>query len=415
MSHELASSADGLAAPVDTSSVSPLPPGRRVLALLSALMGFASISTDLYLPAMPAMGRDFGADPGSIELTVSGFLIGFSLGQLFWGPVGDRYGRRLPVAVGLLLFVIGSAGCAISGSAAEMMLWRVVQAIGACSGVVLARAMVRDLYEGSRAAQMLSILITVMAVAPLLGPIVGGQILAIAGWRSIFWVLVAVGLATLAALFTVPETLPASRRNKNSITDAVLGYGKLLANRRLLGFAAAGGFFYAGIYAYIAGTPFAYIDYYHVPVGLYGVLFALGIVGIMVTNMVNSRLVTRLGSTTLLRFGTFGAMASGFAILVAGATGWGGLWALTTLLFVFVSWSGLIVANSIGGALQDFPEQAGAVSALVGAIHYGSGIAGSAAVSALADGTPWGLTLVIGVAGIGSFASLVLVAPGQAP
>ncbi|PKA44537.1 multidrug effflux MFS transporter (plasmid) [Rhizobium sullae] len=413
MSHELANSADCLAAPVDTSSVSPLPPRRRVLAVLSALMGFASISTDLYLPAMPAMGRDFGADPGSIELTVSGFLIGFSLGQLFWGPVGDRYGRRLPVAVGLLLFVIGSAGCAMSGSAAEMILWRVVQAIGACSGVVLARAMVRDLYEGSRAAQMLSILITIMAVAPLLGPIVGGQILAIAGWRSIFWVLVAVGLATLAALFTVPETLPAERRNKNSITDAVLGYGKLLANRRLLGFAAAGGFFYAGIYAYIAGTPFAYIDYYHVPAGLYGVLFALGIVGIMVTNMVNSRLVTRLGSTTILRFGTFGAMASGFAILVAGATGWGGLWALTTLLFVFVSWSGLIVANSIGGALQDFPEQAGAVSALVGAIHYGSGIAGSAAVSALADGTPWALTLVIGVAGIGSFGSLVLVAPGR--
>ncbi|TCU20081.1 MFS transporter [Rhizobium sullae] len=217
-------------------------------------------------------------------------------------------------------------------------------------GVVLARAMVRDLYEGSRAAQMLSILITIMAVAPLLGPIVGGQILAIAGWRSIFWVLVAVGLVTMAALFTVPETLPAERRNRNSIMDAVLGYGKLLANRRLLGFAAAGGFFYAGIYAYIAGTPFAYIDYYHVPAGLYGVLFALGIAGIMVTNMVNSRLVTRLGSTTLLRFGTFGAMASGFAILVAGATGWGGLWALTTLLFVFVSWSGLIVANSIGGA-----------------------------------------------------------------
>src|SRR3954464_5875488 len=173
----------------------------RVLAILSALMGFASISTDLYLPAMPAMGRALGADAGTVELTVSGYLIGFSLGQLLWGPIGDRYGRRGPVAIGLVLFVIGSAGCALAGSAAGMIGWRGVQAVGACAGVVLARAMVRDLYAGERAAQMLSTLMTVMAVAPLLGPILGGQILAVAGWRAIFWTLVGVGVVTLAALF----------------------------------------------------------------------------------------------------------------------------------------------------------------------------------------------------------------------
>ena len=160
--------------------------GWRVLAILSALMGFASISTDLYLPAMPAMGRALGADAGMVELTVSGYLIGFSLGQLLWGPIGDHYGRRLPVAIGLVLFVIGSAGCALADSAGAMIGWRIVQAVGACAGVVLSRAMVRDLYEGYRAAQMLSTLMTVMAIAPLLGPILGGQILAFAGWRAIF-------------------------------------------------------------------------------------------------------------------------------------------------------------------------------------------------------------------------------------
>ncbi len=415
MAHELAGSADDRAetiapSPPTASPPAATPPRLRVLAVLSALMGFASISTDLYLPAMPAMGRDLGADTGSIELTVSGFLIGFSLGQLFWGPLGDRYGRRLPVAVGLLFFVIGSAGCAISNSAGEMICWRVVQAVGACAGVVLARAMVRDLYEGSRAAQMLSTLMTVMAIAPLLGPIVGGQILALSGWRTIFWVLVAVGLATLAALFTIPETLAEERRNREPIMSALAGYACLIRNRRLLGFAAAGGFFYAGIYAYIAGTPFAYIDYYRVAPELYGIIFALGIVGIMATNMLNSRLVARLGTTTMLKIGTSGAMMSGLATLAAGMTGWGGLWALAALLLLFVSWSGLIVANSIGGALQDFPARAGAVSALVGALHYGSGIAGSAAVSALADGTPRPLALVTALAGIGSFASLSLVA-----
>ena len=126
----------------------------RTLATLSALMGFASISTDFYLPAIPAMGRTLGAEPGTVELTISGYLIGFSLGQLVWGPISDRYGRRLPVAIGLVLFVVGSAGCALSGSAWAMIGWRILQAVGASAGVVLSRAMVRDLYQGNRAAQI---------------------------------------------------------------------------------------------------------------------------------------------------------------------------------------------------------------------------------------------------------------------
>ncbi|MGC3990683.1 MAG: MFS transporter [Chthoniobacteraceae bacterium] len=181
-----------------------------VLIILSLLMGFASISTDLYLPAMPAIGASFGTKAGMIEWTISGYLVGFSLGQLLWGPLGDRYGRLVPVALGLALFAIGSAGCALAGSAWAMIGWRVVQAVGACAGVVLARAMVRDLYTGNRAAQMMSTLMTVMAIAPLLGPTVGGQILALGSWRAIFWTLVGVGLATLALLLALPETLPAN-------------------------------------------------------------------------------------------------------------------------------------------------------------------------------------------------------------
>ncbi|MCJ9724067.1 multidrug effflux MFS transporter [Agrobacterium sp. BETTINA12B] len=366
-------------------------------------MGFASISTDLYLPAMPAMGRDLGADTGAIELTISGFLIGFSLGQLLWGPVGDRYGRRLPVAIGLVLFVIGSAGCAMAGSASTMIGWRIVQAVGACAGVVLSRAMVRDLYEGSRAAQMMSTLMTVMAIAPLLGPVVGGQILAFAGWRAIFWTLVGVGLLTLAALFTLPETLPAERRNLQPLGRAIIGYGTLLRHRRLLGYAGTGGFLYGGIYAYIAGTPFAYITYHHVPAGLYGLLFAIGIVGIMIANIANSRLVSRFGGDRLLLHGSTAAALSGVVLAMAAWTDWGGLWGLVVPLFLFISATGFIVANSIAGALTDFPERAGTVSALVGALHYGSGIFGSALVGTFADGTPWPMGWVIALAGIGSF------------
>nr|WP_280518163.1 MFS transporter [Rhizobium lusitanum] len=256
---------------------------------------------------------------------------------------------------------------------------------------------------------MLSTLITVMAVAPLLGPIVGGQVLAVAGWRAIFWLLAVVGLAALAALFTIPETLPLERRRRDSMLVALGGYSRLLADRRLIGYAAVGGFFYAGVFAYIAGTPFAFIEYYHVPPQLYGVLFALGIVGVMAANVINAKFVIRFGSRRLLQLGAAGAAACGVVLTITGVNGWGGLAGLAIPLFVFVSWSGLIVANSIGGALQGFPERAGAVSALVGALHYGCGIVGSAAVSAFADGTPRPLAAVAAIAGIASFASLALL------
>jgi DHA1 family bicyclomycin/chloramphenicol resistance-like MFS transporter len=387
----------------------------RVLGTLSALMGFASISTDLYLPAMPTMVRDLHTDAGSLEMTVSGYLIGFSLGQLLWGPISDRHGRRLPVAIGMTLFITGSAACAFADSAWTLIAARLVQAVGACAGVVLARAMVRDLYEGHRAAQMLSTLMTVMAIAPLLGPLAGGQILLLAGWRAIFWTLVGVGLATLGAVFALPETLSPLRRNHEPLGEALVRYASLLRDRRILGYAGAGGFFYGGAYAYIAGSPFAYISYHHVPPQLYGLLFALGIVGIMISNLINARLVRRLGGERLLKRGAAAAAVAGVALALAARTDFGGLWGLVVPLFLFTCSTGFIVANSLAGAMADFPKRAGAVSALVGAIHYGGGIIGSAAVGAFANGTPWPLGWVIALAGIGTWVCARLVEPRLAP
>ncbi|KAA0890546.1 Bcr/CflA family efflux MFS transporter [Oryzomonas rubra] len=401
--HPKAQKGDGASAP-DT-------PGWRVLAVLSMLMGFASISTDLYLPAMPMMSHSLHANEGLVDLTISAYLIGFSLGQLLWGPISDRYGRRSSVAIGLVLFVIGSAGCALSGSALAMIGWRVVQALGACASVALSRAMVRDLYEGARAAQMLSILITVMGIAPLVGPLVGGQIVALVGWRAIFWTLVGIGIATLAALFTIPETLPVTRRNEESLGRAMARYGQLLRDRRLLGYAGTGGFFYAGMFAYIAGTPFAYITYYHVPEQLYGLLFGLGIIGIMASNLLNSYLVSRFGYDRMLLAGTIIAAFSAIMVALLARTGWGGLWGLVVPLLVFVSATGFIVANSITGALNNFPERAGAVSALIGAIQYGSGIIGSGLVGIFANGTPWPMGWVIALCGVGSLLSMWLLFP----
>lgn len=390
-------------------------PGRWVLAILSALMGFASISTDLYLPAMPTMQAALHADAGAVELTISGYLVGFSLGQLLWGPIGDRFGRRLPVAIGLVLFVIGSAGCALSANVASMIMWRVVQAAGACASVVLARAMVRDLYAGTRAAQMMSTLMVVMAVAPLIGPSVGALILRVASWQAIFWTLVGVGLATLAALHALPETLPVARRNHEPLSHALGRYRMLLQQPRLLGYAGAGGFFYGGMFAYIAGTPFAYIDYHHVLPQHYGQLFAMGIVGIMATNVANARWVPRFGGDQLMRIGALVAALAGIVAAGDAATDRGGLPGLVLPLFVFVSATGFIVANSISGALNAFPQYSGSVSALIGAIQYGTGIAGSALVSFLANGTPGPMGAVIAACAVGSLLSALFVkAPAQA-
>jgi DHA1 family bicyclomycin/chloramphenicol resistance-like MFS transporter len=188
----------------------------------------------------------------------------------------------------------------------------------------------------------------------------------------------------------------------------------LLRQRRILGYASAGGFFYGGIYAYVAGTPFAYISYYHVPPQLYGLLFGVGIVGIMATNLINMRLVIRLGSVRLLRAGTSGIAFAAVVLAIDARTGWGGLMGLAVPLFVFVGLAGFIVANSIAGALANFPERAGAVSALVGALQYGTGIIGSALVGAFADGTPWPMAWVIALSGIGSALCAWLLVPDGA-
>ncbi|MGD9807876.1 MAG: multidrug effflux MFS transporter [Deferribacterales bacterium] len=373
----------------------------RLLLILSLLMGFASLSTDVYLPAMPAMQQALGVSPGMIEFTVSGYLIGFSIGQLFWGPISDRYGRRKPVIIGLVLFIIGSAGCAMSGDIITMIAWRVVQALGACASVALSRAMVRDIYSGSEAARMMSVLISVMAIAPLVGPFIGGQVLLFSGWRMIFWGLVVLGALTLASMFTIQETLPAERRDTDtSIFSSILNYFKLIKHRSILAYAGASGFFYCSIFAYVAGSPFAYIDYHHLKPQYYGILFGINTLGIMLSNLLNNKVVTRFGLKKIIVFGGVCSTVAGIVLVLNALSDFGGLAGLAIPLFVLVSMNGFIVANSIAGALEDFPHNAGAVSALIGMIQYGSGIAGTGITGLLADGTPLPMAGVMGVSGV---------------
>lgn len=380
----------------------------RLMLILSALMSFASISTDIYLPALPAIGVALHTTPARVELTFSAFLVGFSVGQLFWGPLSDKLGRRLPVIVGLILFIIGSVGCALSDSVAQLMLWRVVQAAGACVGPVLSRAMVLDWYGREQSARVLSTLILIMGVAPLLGPLMGGQILKFWSWHAIFWSLVVIGALTLLALTALPESLPAARRSTVPLRRTLAGYLQLALEPRLMSYALAGGFFYGGVYAFIVGTPFAYIDYYHVSPQSYGWFFGINIVGMMAANFINRRLVARLGSQTLFQTGAWILAVSALVLAADAHFGWGGLWGLVLPIFFYVAMNGFIVANSVAAALAPFPQQTGAASSLLGAIHYGSGILSAALVSWLSDGTPWTMAWIMAMAGIGSLATALI-------
>ncbi|MCF5668634.1 Bcr/CflA family efflux MFS transporter, partial [Pseudomonas marginalis] len=204
----------------------------RLMLNLSALMSFASISTDMYLPALPAISRALHTDSAGVELTFSAFLIGFSLGQLIWGPISDRFGRKFPILIGMVLFIIGSVGCALSTTVTEMMVWRVVQALGACVGPVLSRAMVRDLYGREQSAKMLSTLILIMGVAPIAGPLVGGQILLLWSWPAIFWALAIVGLVTLFSFGRLPESLPPKHRTREPLRHTFATYLQLIRDPR---------------------------------------------------------------------------------------------------------------------------------------------------------------------------------------
>lgn len=394
---------------------SAAPPGRlRLTLVLTTLMAFGAISTDMYLPALPALSTAFHVGQDRAQLTLSFFLLGFGLGQLIWGPMGDRYGRRYPVMAGIALHLIGSAGCALSGSIDQMIAWRFIQAFGACAAPVLARAMVRDLYGREQSARMLSILMLVMGVAPLVAPLLGGQVLLFGNWRDIFWVQAAFGLVGLFGVITVAETLPPQKRTSLRVVGAMFSYVELITNARFLGYALIGGAFYAGIFAYLAGTPFAYIAYYHVPPQFYGLLFALNIAGMMVANLVNSRLVLKLGFDKLLRIGTIIAAAAGTAVAIAGFTGFGGLLGLVCAVFFFVSMLGLVTANAMAGALAAFPHRAGTASALAGAVQFASGALSSAAVGWFADGTPWTMAWIMAAGGLCALsASLLLVRPAK--
>lgn len=364
------------------------------IVILSLLMATTSLSTDIYLPAMPEMAKEL---QGNAELTITGFLIGFALAQLFWGPISDKFGRKIPLYIGVVLFTIGSVGCAFASSMPELVAWRVFQAFGACVGPMLSRAMIRDLFERSKAAAMLSTLAIVMAAAPIVGPLVGGQLVVLSSWRAIFALLVLIGIIMFISVMFLPETHDESRRNKGPISKNFKNYAVLLKNWGFMKYTLCVTFFYIAAYAFIAGSPHVYIDLFGVAPEHFGYLFGLNIIGIAIMSAFNRRLVNVMKLENLLRYATWFAVAAVIITIGLMALGFTSLPLLVIGVFAFFSMNGIVAAVTNAIALDKAGNMAGAAAALLGALQYGSGIVSTLLLAVFPSGSAWPMMGIIAV------------------
>lgn len=387
----------------------------RLFILISGLlMAFTSLSTDVYLPAMPIMEKELG---GQVEWTVTSFLIGFALAQLVWGPISDRIGRKIPLYVGLVMFVIGSLGCALSTDMTQVIIWRVFQAFGACVGPMLSRAMSRDLFDSQEAAQVLSTLMIVAAIAPILGPFIGGFIVSFASWPVIFYFMALAGALMLYGVYRLPETLPKEKRGHTSLLASFANYGQLVTNVPFMLYTLCVTFYYVGAYAFITGSSAVYITYFHVPEQDYGFLFGINVLGIVGLNLFNRHLVARFSLRTLLRFASLLALVASLFLWGFNQGNGSSIWTIAVPMFVVFSMNGIIAACSNAAALSFVSDDmTGSASALLGSLQYGSGILSSALLASFAasNGHPAAMvTIILGSVALAFLTTLLVKSNSQ--
>ena len=377
-----------------------MPPNHRRLALILGMMtALGPLGVDMYLPAFPALTRELGASPAAVARTLAAFLLGMAAGQLVFGPLSDRFGRRTPIFAGLALLGAASVGCALAASSESLAWMRMMQALGGCAGIVVSRAVVRDLCDERGMVRMNAMLMLVMGVAPILAPMLGGWLLALAGWRAIFWMLAgyAVVALVLVAAF-LPESLPAERRRRDGPVEVVSVYLSIVRDRRFLSHALAGAVPMTGLFAYLVCSPAVLMERHGLGPVAYGMAFGANALGLIIASQVIARLVRRRSPADLLPRALAACAVAGLCVPVAVATD--GLVPLLVSLFVYLSTMGAVLPLASALAMGPLGRVAGSGSAVLGTLQFGSGAVVGTVLGA-AGGGAWAMALALGVAGIG--------------
>jgi DHA1 family bicyclomycin/chloramphenicol resistance-like MFS transporter len=365
----------------------PTTPRREglLVVVLGALTAFAPLAIDMYLPSLPTLQRELATSPSAVQLTLAAFMAGLGIGQFMYGPLSDRFGRRGPLLVGVLLFILASAACAFAPSIHWLIALRFLQALGGAAGPVTARAVVRDLYRGREAARVLSLLMLVMGAAPILAPLLGGWVLEVSGWRTIFTVLALFGTANLLlALTALPHTAPPPGPPGSLGTNL----RALFKDRRFLTATAAGGFAQAAMFAYISGSPFVLMSLHHVSPENFARLFGMNALGIIGASQVNRWLLTRQAPARIAVSAGVVTCLAGAGLVVLALTRVGGVAALVPTLFLFLASNGFVAPNMTALAMEEHGSRAGVASAVLGSLQFAASAGGGGRGGRGQKGTP---------------------------
>jgi DHA1 family bicyclomycin/chloramphenicol resistance-like MFS transporter len=396
-------------------------PGRlRLILMLGALTAFAPLSIDMYLPALPALANDFQTGPSEVQLTLSAFFFGLALGQAIVGPLSDALGRRRPLVIGLAAYTIASLLCAAAPTISTLVALRFVQGFAGAAGIVVARAIVRDLHTGVAAARFMSVLMLVSGLAPILAPVLGGQLLRIGPWQGVFLILAAFGGVLLVVIsLGFGETLPPERRQTEGLRGTVQTFRVLLADRSFVGYALACGLSLAAIFSYIAGASFVFQDIYGVSPQMFSFIFGANAIGLVAAGQVNGRLVGRVEPLRLLTLGLITSTLGGvtlLAVVASGDLGRGlGLLGFVVPLFVVIAPIGFIMPNATVLALSGAPRTAGSASALLGLLQFGLGAAVAPLVGIAGSTTALPMALLIAGLEIAALLALLVLGRGLGP
>ena len=379
--------------------------------LLGLLTAMGPLAIDMYLPSLPAIGAALRADPSETQATVATFLAGMALGQMFYGPASDRLGRRGPILFGIAVFAIASVGCALAQNIDQLLLGRFVQALGACAGGVVVRAVVRDRFSHTETARMLSLMMLIMGLAPILAPLLGGVLLGLGDWSWNFWFMALFGvLLGLAAMLWLKESRSEATAIQASKENPLQSYLAVLREKRLVGYVLAGALNGATLFTYVASSPELMMGTYKVPVAVFPFLFSLNAVAIIGSSQINRYALRTATTDQVLARASNASLVIGLLLALAAFTGIGGPWTVLPLIFALLGSYGFMGGNTTAGALSVDPLRAGATSALLGAASFGAGALASSLAGLLHDGTARPMALVMASAIVGSVLALRLLA-----